>query len=307
MLYKINSVKTRKLKGVNPFHYYLCRQQEGGGTEVKMYKGYVWQGEYGKRSHLKPILKKILDEQDAISLTMLALFVNNNPYNLEFYIALNYDRPENNHIQEMKYLFENANLKLRNDLTTLNLVAEMGNRRFDSYIINDSEQIDTVFASGFCFSEINELERKGYCMKPYGKDKQVFISYSSNDREDVKKLIPYLNGMDLPVWFDENNISIGQSITESVQSGIEQSEMVIFWVTQNFLRSKWCRTEMNAFIKKMIDEKNILFLMLDDEVEINELPLFVRDIKHIRRENRSIPDLVEILAREVKSAIGHQD
>ena len=73
--------------------------------------------------------------------------------------------------------------------------------------------------------------------------------------------------MDLPVWFDVNNISSGQSITERVQSGIEQSEMVIFWVTQDFLGSKWCHTEMNAFIKKMIDEKNILFLMLDDDVE----------------------------------------
>lgn len=212
-----------------------------------MYKGYVWQGEYGKRSHLIPILSRILDEQDATSLTMLALFVNNNPYNLEFYIALNYDRPENIHIQKMKYLFENAGLKFRSDLTVLNLMMEIGNRRFDSYVISDSEQIDTIFARSFYFAEISELESKGYYMKPYGKDRQVFISYSSKDREDVKKIIPYLNGMDLPVWFDENNISIGQSITESVQSGIEQSEMVIFWVTQNFLESKWCHTEMNAF------------------------------------------------------------
>lgn len=224
-----------------------------------MDKGYVWQGEYGKRSHLIPIFSKILDEQDATSLTMLALFVNNNSYNLEFFIALNYDRPAKDHIQDMM----------------------------------------------FWFPEIDELEGKGYYMKPYGKDRQVFISHSSKDKEDVRKLIPYLNGMDLPVWFDEYNISAGQSITGSVQSGIEQSEIVIFWVTKNFLESKWCHTEMNAFIKKMIEEDNLLFLMVDDEVEIKELPLFLRDIKHIRRENRSIPDLVEILTGEVKSAISH--
>ena len=45
--------------------------------------------------------------------------------------------------------------------------------------------------------------------------------------------------------------------------------------------------------------------MVDDEVEIKELSLFLRDIKHIRRENRSIPDLVEIFTGEVKSAISH--
>ena len=46
-----------------------------------MEKGYIWQGEYGKRSHLKPLFKELLKEQDTS-------FVNNNPYNFEFYIAM---------------------------------------------------------------------------------------------------------------------------------------------------------------------------------------------------------------------------
>ena len=29
-----------------------------------MEKGYIWQGEYGKRSHLKPLFKELLKEQD---------------------------------------------------------------------------------------------------------------------------------------------------------------------------------------------------------------------------------------------------
>lgn len=46
-----------------------------------MEKGYIWQGEYGKRSHLKPLFKELLKEQDTSSLEMMAIFVNNNPYN----------------------------------------------------------------------------------------------------------------------------------------------------------------------------------------------------------------------------------
>ena len=53
-----------------------------------MEKGYIWQGEYGKRSHLKPLFKELLKEQDTSSLEMMAIFVNNNPYNFEFYIAI---------------------------------------------------------------------------------------------------------------------------------------------------------------------------------------------------------------------------
>lgn len=53
-----------------------------------MEKNYIWQGEYGKRSHLKASFKELLKEQDSSSLEMLAIFVNNNPYNFEFYIAM---------------------------------------------------------------------------------------------------------------------------------------------------------------------------------------------------------------------------
>ncbi len=33
------SIITRKLKGVNHFHYYLCRQLKGGGMEIFMENG----------------------------------------------------------------------------------------------------------------------------------------------------------------------------------------------------------------------------------------------------------------------------
>ena len=36
MPYKIMSIVTRKLEGVNHFHYYLCRQLKGGGMEITM-------------------------------------------------------------------------------------------------------------------------------------------------------------------------------------------------------------------------------------------------------------------------------
>ena len=116
-------------------------------------------------------------------------------------------------------------------------------------------------------------------------------------------MIPYLNGMDLPVWFDEYNIGLGDSITEKVQEGIEESGQVIFWVTKNFLESTWCKTEMNAFIKKMIEENNSLFLILGDDVEIKELPIFLRDRKFMRREKRNMIEVAEKLIVEMKKSL----
>ena len=116
-----------------------------------MEKGYIWQGEYGKRSHLKPLFKELLKEQDTSSLEMMAIFVNNNPYNFEFYIAMIYDIPRENHVGKMMELFENAGLISRNDLTFSMLMKSMGDRRFNSCTFLSEKEVDLQFESMFIF------------------------------------------------------------------------------------------------------------------------------------------------------------
>lgn len=135
-------------------------------------------------------------------------------------------------------------------------------------------------------------------MRPFGKERQVFISHSSKDKKDVENIISYLNGQDLPVWFDKHSISVGDSITENVQMGIEESDMVVFWVTENFLASNWCRFEMTAYIKRLIEEEIRMIIVLDDEIE--KLPLFLRDIKHIRKGKRTAIEVAEEIVKIIK-------
>ena len=265
-----------------------------------MEKNYIWQGEYGKRSHLKASFKELLKEQDSSSLEMLAIFVNNNPYNFEFYIAVVYDIPKEEHVEKMIGLFENAGLVLKNDLTFFMFMNSMKDRRFNSCAFLGEQDIDLKFENMFDFVEIEDLKKKGYYMQPFGKEKQVFISHSSKDKKDVEMIIPYLNGQDLPVWFDKYSIPVGASITEQVQRGIEESDMVIFWVTDNFLNSNWCQMEMKAYISRMIQENIRICIVMDDDIEIKKLPLFLRDIKHIRRDHRSVIEVAEEIAGIIK-------
>ncbi len=265
-----------------------------------MEKNYIWQGEYGKRSHLKASFKELLKEQDSSSLEMLAIFVNNNPYNFEFYIAVVYDIPKEEHVEKMIGLFENAGLVLKNDLTFFMFMNSMKDRRFNSCAFLGEQDIDLKFENMFAFVEIEDLKKKGYYMQPFGKEKQVFISHSSKDKKDVEMIIPYLNGQDLPVWFDKYSIPVGASITEQVQRGIEESDMVIFWVTDNFLNSNWCQMEMKAYISRMIQENIRICIVMDDDIEIKKLPLFLRDIKHIRRDHRSVIEVAEEIAGIIK-------
>ena len=137
-----------------------------------MEKNYIRQGEYGKRSHLKASFKELLKVQDSSSLEMLAIFVNNNPYNFEFYIAVVYDIPKEEHVEKMIGLFENAGLVLRNDLTFFMSMNSMKDRRFNSCAFLGEQDIDLKFENMFDFVEIEDLKKKGYYMQPFGKEKK---------------------------------------------------------------------------------------------------------------------------------------
>ena len=186
-----------------------------------MDRDYIWEGEYGRRSHLIPVFQQLLREQDASSLQMLSLFVNNNPYNLEFFIAVSYDRPKEEHLDRMFRLLEDAGLRQRKDLTALNIMRAMADRRFNSASLLDEDSVPTIMGHLFFFPEIRVLEEKGYRMTPFGREQMVFLSHSSLDKPEIEEIIPLLNGMDLPVWFDKYSIALGDSITDKVQEGIQ--------------------------------------------------------------------------------------
>lgn len=43
-----------------------------------------------------------------------------------------------------------------------------------------------------------------------------------------------------------------------------------------------------------------MFIVMDDEIEIKTHPLFLRDIKHLRREHRSVIEIAEEIAGIIK-------
>lgn len=152
-----------------------------------MDRDYIWEGEYGRRSHLIPVFQQLLREQDASSLQMLSLFVNNNPYNLEFFIAVSYDRPKEEHLDRMFRLLEDAGLRQRKDLTARNIMRAMADRRFNSASLLDEDSVPTIMEHLFFFPEIRVLEEKGYRMTPFGREQMVFLSHSSLDKPESKR------------------------------------------------------------------------------------------------------------------------
>ena len=69
------------------------------------------------------------------------------------------------------------------------------------------------------------------------------------------------------------------------------------------MESKWCKYEMSAFIKKLIEEDALIISILDKDISISQLPLFLQDIKVLYNNGQGY----EVLSREIITTIKDKD
>jgi len=267
-------------------------------------RDFVWECDYGEHSRVLENLKVLLANQNAYELSMCALFVNNNPYNLEFFVVLSYENPKVDQIQDMKELLRPCGARYRPDITMAELMSEAGEKRFNIATGLDPDSSE-LLSKLFQFKERLEVAGK-ISMRPLGKKLPVFLSHSSFDKPYVEDVIPYFTSKGLPVWYDKISIDYGKTIVTAIQEGILSSGAVIFFVTDHFLKSSWCNSEMEGFLSRFGSGHNILILtVVSSNVPHESLPLFLQMKKYIRvNEEFSQLELVNELIPIVKKHFG---
>jgi hypothetical protein len=88
----------------------------------------------------------------------------------------------------------------------------------------------------------------------------AFISHDSGDKEHIARpLAIRLQQMPCPVWFDEFSLSVGQSLRESIEKGLKETEKCIVILSPNFFANKrWAKVEFNSvFTREIIEERDV--------------------------------------------------
>ncbi|GAB3684394.1 hypothetical protein GCM10028857_13320 [Salinarchaeum chitinilyticum] len=116
----------------------------------------------------------------------------------------------------------------------------------------------------------------------------VFISHASEDKEEiVRPLAQELSDRGIRVWYDEFELSLGDSLRESIDQGLTSSEYGIVVLSENFFDKKWTNYELNSLVSRHMEEDKVI------------LPLWHEiDQSTIRQES---PLLADLLAEEVDS------
>lgn len=110
------------------------------------------------------------------------------------------------------------------------------------------------------------------------KKMNVFISYNHQDRSFAERLANDLKAAGLPVWWDQWEIKVGQSIIQRVSEGISSSAYLVVVLSPNSVESDWVKREVgSALMRQLSAEKNITILTaLAADCEV---PVLLREIK----------------------------
>lgn len=111
--------------------------------------------------------------------------------------------------------------------------------------------------------------------------KDVFISYSHSDSKEVAQLLGQeLTAMDLDIWLDDIEMSIGSSIRESIDDGLTRSEYGVVILSESYFEgtSEW---ELNGLVEKHTSEEDVI------------LPLWYEvDYDFVYEQSPSLADLI---------------
>jgi len=104
--------------------------------------------------------------------------------------------------------------------------------------------------------DINYAEAKSKTERPL-----AFISHAKSDSSEFAiKLANSLSRLGCPVWFDEYSMKIGDSLVESIEAGLKETEKCIFILSPDFLANEgWCKHEFkSASMKQIFEKRNIM-------------------------------------------------
>lgn len=239
--------------------------------------------------------------QKILSDGMLAIVVNNIPnYGEAAFIC---ECESDIEFQEIKKLIRDFNLENRVDRGWDEVVAELYTKKWSVSVIPidfDEEETRKLFRSLFFFPSNKELREKGYKIDCNKKRKQVFISYSHNDKEIVRNFADNLRDSGVNAFIDYRSIDYGENILDSIMDGIEESDVNIIFISESYKKSCYGKTELLNIWDRIIRLKSKWIIVKLDDVDPNEIKSGLGGYRYFEWEDNE-DDLIKSVKRKLES------
>ncbi len=163
----------------------------------------------------------------------------------------------------------------------------------------EPSEVDVIFTS-----EANEVflfPDKDLISSVWGapviSNTKIFLSHSSKDKPIVDKYFNELQKSEVKAWYDKEEIVPGDSITSKINEGLNECDLGVLFLSENFLskHSGWTEAESNFFINnRMRSNKTLIVVNLG--VPMENIPPLLQDYLYI---DANIDGAVDLLVRSV--------
>lgn len=133
----------------------------------------------------------------------------------------------------------------------------------------------------------------------------VFISHASEDKEDfVRPLAKALHQYGVKVWYDEFELKTGDSLTDSIDKGLQKSKYGIVVCSPAFFSKNWTNYEFKSLLMRQIHNERVILPIWHhvDKEFIREQSLYLLDIKALSSEmkwDRLIDSILEVVRPDI--------
>jgi hypothetical protein len=137
------------------------------------------------------------------------------------------------------------------------------------------------------------------------KECDIFVSYSHKDsKEIVQLLVEELEALGLDVWHDGEEITLGDSISESIDEGLRKSDFGAVVVSRNYFdgTSRW---ELNGLINRHTSEGEVILPLLH-KVSFDEVRRRSPSLGDLHAEELK-PDNIQSVAKKIYAEVQESD
>ena len=79
----------------------------------------------------------------------------------------------------------------------------------------------------------------------------VFICHASEDKEEVARpLAELLQSAGVEVWYDDFQLQVGDSLSQSIDAGVAQSHFGVAIISRRFFEKPWPRRELDGLVAR---------------------------------------------------------
>jgi len=106
----------------------------------------------------------------------------------------------------------------------------------------------------------------------------LFVSYASEDREFVDKLVDALNPFAHQVWYDRQQILVGEDFVSSINAGLDEADFVVAVISSASVQKPWVRNEIFSTYARQTCEGKVRLLPV--VIEYCKLPSILSSIRY---------------------------